>query len=271
MTLWIDPPRWAAHGHVWSHLVSDESLEELHAFAARTGIPARGFEGDHYDVPEVRYAAVVAAGARPTDAKDLVRRLRASGLRMQKRRGETGIARVRGVALPGGGTADVDLIASDRLAPEARVFGSMVFVHDARGDLAVVHAVSRRQWGAPGGHREAGESVWDTALREVREETGLELEAARLAPVGYERFAADRATAMVTAERDLLQAFRADLDAIRPALSSELDDTSERRWVTPEGFGELCGSEFWWPLAAHVLGIDGGGRRPERATPPGTR
>ncbi len=270
MTLWIDPPRWAAHGHVWSHLVSDTSLEELHAFAARLGIPARGFEGDHYDVPEVRYAAVVAAGARPTDAKDLVRRLRASGLRMQKRRGEKGLARVRGVGLPGGATADIDLIASDRPAPEPRVFGAMVFLHDAHGDLVVVHTVARRQWGAPGGRREAGESVRENAVREVWEETGLELDAALLAPVGYERFDVDRATPMVAPGRDLLQAFRAQLDAVRPALASAQEDTSDRRWVSLEEFAGLCRDEFWWPLAAHVLGIDEGGRA-AGATPPTTR
>ena len=35
----------------WSHLVSDTSFEELHAFAARLGIPRRFFQGDHYDLP----------------------------------------------------------------------------------------------------------------------------------------------------------------------------------------------------------------------------
>jgi hypothetical protein len=84
----IDPPRWNAHGRRWSHLVSDTSLDELHAFAAALGIPARGFEGDHYDVPEEHYAAAVAAGAHPVQARDLLRRLEASGLRRRKRAGE---------------------------------------------------------------------------------------------------------------------------------------------------------------------------------------
>ena len=34
------------------HLVSDASLDELHEFAAAHDIPRRGFQGDHYDVPE---------------------------------------------------------------------------------------------------------------------------------------------------------------------------------------------------------------------------
>ena len=47
----VDPPAWPAHGRLWSHLVSDTSYDELHAFARRLGIPARGFDRDHYDVP----------------------------------------------------------------------------------------------------------------------------------------------------------------------------------------------------------------------------
>lgn len=77
----LDPPSWPAHGRLWSHLVSDDSLAELHAFAQRVGIPARGFDRDHYDVPAERYDALVAAGARPVGGRELVRRLSASGLR----------------------------------------------------------------------------------------------------------------------------------------------------------------------------------------------
>jgi hypothetical protein len=49
--LLIDQPRWPAHGRLWSHLISDSSLAELHAFADLLGLPPRSFEGDHYDVP----------------------------------------------------------------------------------------------------------------------------------------------------------------------------------------------------------------------------
>jgi len=81
----IDLPRWPAHGTLWSHLVSDASLSELHAFAESMGIPRRGFDLDHYDVPEARYAELVAAGAEPVTMRQLVERLRASGLRVSQR------------------------------------------------------------------------------------------------------------------------------------------------------------------------------------------
>jgi hypothetical protein len=82
VTVLIDPPLWPAHGRVWGHLVSDSSLDELHAFAAAAGIPERGFDRDHYDVPAERYDELVAHGAVLVDSRELVRRLRASGLRV---------------------------------------------------------------------------------------------------------------------------------------------------------------------------------------------
>ena len=84
MAILIDPPAWPAHGTLWSHLVSDSDYAELHAFAARLRIPRRGFDLDHYDLPASRYAEAVALGAIPVGAKDVVHRLRDSGLRVRQ-------------------------------------------------------------------------------------------------------------------------------------------------------------------------------------------
>jgi len=83
MTVLIDRPAWPAHGTLWSHLVSDASLTELHAFADRVGVPRRAFDLDHYDVPAERYDELVALGAQPVSMRQLVERLRASGLRIR--------------------------------------------------------------------------------------------------------------------------------------------------------------------------------------------
>ncbi|MBL1110203.1 DUF4031 domain-containing protein [Streptomyces sp. 5-8] len=85
MTLYIDPPSWPGHGRMWSHLVSDASYDELHVFAAGLGVPRRAFERDHYDLPAHRYADAVAAGALEVSSREVVRLLRASGLRRPKR------------------------------------------------------------------------------------------------------------------------------------------------------------------------------------------
>lgn len=85
MAILVDQAIWAWRGREWAHLVSDTSYDELHAFAARLGIPTEAFQGDHYDVPtDVRQRAI-ALGADAVDARELVRRLRAAGLRRSRR------------------------------------------------------------------------------------------------------------------------------------------------------------------------------------------
>ncbi|WP_369223459.1 DUF4031 domain-containing protein [Streptomyces sp. R39] len=85
MTVYIDPPNWPGHGRMWSHLVSDVSYAELHLFAEGLGVPRRGFERDHYDLPSHRYADAVLAGAVEVGSREVVRLLHGAGLRRRKR------------------------------------------------------------------------------------------------------------------------------------------------------------------------------------------
>lgn len=80
----IDPPWVPWRGTTWAHLASDTSLDELHAFARRVGVPERGFDRDHYDVPADWHRRMVEAGAVEVTSRELVRRLRESGLRRPK-------------------------------------------------------------------------------------------------------------------------------------------------------------------------------------------
>ena len=85
MTVLVDDPLWPAHGRLWAHLVSDASVDELHAFARANDVPARAFDLDHYDVPEDVVPRLIASGAQHVGGKELVRRLIASGLRVRGR------------------------------------------------------------------------------------------------------------------------------------------------------------------------------------------
>lgn len=82
MAILIDEARWWWRGRKWCHLVSDVSYDELHEFAQRAGIPRRGFQGDHYDIPEEYRAGMLEAGAVHVESRELVRRLRGAGLRL---------------------------------------------------------------------------------------------------------------------------------------------------------------------------------------------
>jgi hypothetical protein len=77
----VDPAVWPWRGRLWAHLVSDQSYAELHDFAARLGVPRRGFQGDHYDIPAALREHALALGAEDVTARELLRRLKAAGLR----------------------------------------------------------------------------------------------------------------------------------------------------------------------------------------------
>jgi uncharacterized protein DUF4031 len=70
----------------WCHMVSDVDFDELHAFAAQLGIPRRGFQGDHYDLPPHARARAVERGALEVATGELV-------LRMAGERGDRARAR----------------------------------------------------------------------------------------------------------------------------------------------------------------------------------
>lgn len=86
----VDTPVWPgkgrAAGRLWAHLVSDVSYDELHEFAERLGAPRRGFDRDHYDIPEDMVPRAIELGAMPVTSREIVRRLFAAGLRRPKNR-----------------------------------------------------------------------------------------------------------------------------------------------------------------------------------------
>lgn len=81
MAILVDDALWWRHDRHWCHLVSDESYDELHIFASALGVPERGFHRDHYDIPRALRDAAIEMGATAVSSRELVRRLRASGLR----------------------------------------------------------------------------------------------------------------------------------------------------------------------------------------------
>ncbi|GAA3292574.1 DUF4031 domain-containing protein [Arthrobacter citreus] len=135
--IYIDPPLWPAHNTVFSHLVSDTSLAELHDFAADAGIAFRAFDLDHYDVPASRYRGLVERGAVEVDGGTLVRLLIRSGLRIK--------ARERSASL-----VHPLLTRWEALLPGSRELGAELLnrwgephrrYHDRRHLLAVLEAV----------------------------------------------------------------------------------------------------------------------------------
>ncbi len=249
MTIWIDPPGWPARGRLWSHLISDTSYNELRIFAAQAGIPARGFDGDHFDVPQESYAALVAAGAQPTEGKEIARLLRDSGLRFQKRKGERPLAAYRDVLPHLDVGHSLHLVASLLPTPDELTAAAAVFVTDASGAMLLVRTVARDAWGAPAGGREPGESVPECATRETWEESGLLIDPAMLTPCGYERVTLDDGPAgRWPHRRNYVACFATVLDEVTPLVAPRDSDVDAAEWVLWPEVERRCSSEFWWPL-----------------------
>jgi hypothetical protein len=83
MAILVDQAIWRFRDTLWCHLVSDTSYDELHEFAAVLGIPSAAFQGDHYDLPEELRTVAIHHGAQTVTGRELILRLRASGLRRQ--------------------------------------------------------------------------------------------------------------------------------------------------------------------------------------------
>ncbi|MFF0145972.1 NUDIX domain-containing protein [Amycolatopsis sulphurea] len=69
--------------------------------------------------------------------------------------------------------------------PEAPAANSVVpsvtaVVRDDKGRVLLIHKIDNDLWALPGGGHDVGERITDTVVREVREETGLNVEVVRL-------------------------------------------------------------------------------------------
>lgn len=93
MTIYADTPRWERYGTVWGHLISDTSVEELHAAAQASGLHPRSFDLDHYDWPAAVEDRLRAVGTVFVGNAELTRILIRSGLRIPARSRPAMVAR----------------------------------------------------------------------------------------------------------------------------------------------------------------------------------
>lgn len=132
--------------------------------------------------------------------------------------------------------ARIDYI-DDPNAPEANsVVPSVVaIVTDDEGKVLLIHKTDNNLWALPGGGHEIGESIADTVVREVKEETGYDV-------------AVERVTGLYTNPRHVMAyddgevrqqfsiAFRARLLGGQAATSSE---SKAVEWVAGEDIAGL--------------------------------
>lgn len=110
---------------------------------------------------------------------------------------------------------------------EPLIHVSAVVFRDVNDRVLTVRKRGTEKFMFPGGKPELGESVLDTAIREVKEEIGIGLEAKQLTQIGvYEAPAANEAKHTVVAT-----VFTYGGDTIEPQMAAEIAELS---WVSPD-------------------------------------
>lgn len=132
--------------------------------------------------------------------------------------------------------ARIDYIDDPAAPPANSVVPSVVAaVVNDRGELLLIHRTDNGLWALPGGGHDIGESIRDTVVREVREETGIEVEV-----TGLVGLYTNPNHVMAYDDGEVRQQFSIAFTA-RPT-GGELRNSSESRevrWVAPDDLDAL--------------------------------
>jgi len=130
----------------------------------------------------------------------------------------------------------VDYI-NDPNAPKANsVVPSVVaIVQDDQGRVLMIHKTDNDKWALPGGGHEIGESIADTVVREVKEETGYDVEVETITGT-YTHPGHVMAYDDGEVRQQFSIAFRARLTGGSARTSSESDRVE---WVEPTSLDQL--------------------------------
>ena len=126
---------------------------------------------------------------------------------------------------------------NDPAAPTANsiVPGAQVYVRDEHGRMLLQRRADNGNWSAPGGLMETGESLAAAAVREVREETGLDVELTGLLGIYT-----DPGHVIAYADGEVRQEFVVAFTG--RVIAGELrgsDESTEVRWVDPAELDRL--------------------------------
>lgn len=132
--------------------------------------------------------------------------------------------------------ARIDYIDDPEAPPANSVVPSVVAaVTDDQGRVLLIHKTDNDLWALPGGGHEIGESIADTVVREVKEETGYDVEV-----TGISGTYTNPRHVMAYDDGEVRQqfsiCFRARLVGGEPKTSSE---SRAVEWVEPEALAGL--------------------------------
>jgi len=120
--------------------------------------------------------------------------------------------------------------------PNSLVPSANVVVTDDAGRILMIHRTDNGNWAIPGGAMDLGESLVDCAVRETREETGIECEVTGLVGI----YTDPKHVILYTSDGEVRQEFSVVFTA-RPVGGTPTPSSESRsvEWVDPARFGEL--------------------------------
>lgn len=121
-------------------------------------------------------------------------------------------------------------------APNSVVPSVTAAIRNDRGDILLIHRTDNDLWALPGGGHDVGESITDAVVREVQEETGLDVEVERL--VGMYT---DPRHVIAYDDGEVRQQFSLCFEArwVGGTPRGDGSETKAVRWVAPTGLDEL--------------------------------
>ena len=120
---------------------------------------------------------------------------------------------------------------NDPDAPEANSLvpsGNVIVVND-QGEILMIRRTDNGNWAVPGGAIDLGESMTDAAIRETREESGIDCEITGLVGI----YTNPRHVILYTSDGEVRQEFSIVLTARAiGGAPTRSDESSEVRWVS---------------------------------------
>ena len=120
--------------------------------------------------------------------------------------------------------------------PNSLVPSANVVVVDGAGRILLIHRTDNDNWAVPGGAMDLGESIVDCAVRETREETGIDCEVTGLVGI----YTDPKHLIHYTSDGETRQEFSVVFTA-RPVggVPTPSSESREVVWVEPLRIGEL--------------------------------